>query len=49
MLSTGDGTLKLTDQSSLNEPVDLSSSLDDNRTGIALGDTIDGSLLTCTA
>ncbi len=39
----------LTNQPFLNEPVDLSSSLDDNRTGIALGDTVDGSLLTCTA
>ena len=47
--STGDGTLMLTDQPSLNEPVDLSASLNDNRTGIALGGTVDGSLLTCTA
>ena len=39
----------LTDQPSLNEPVDLSSSLDDNRTGIALGGTVDGSILTCNA
>ncbi len=39
----------LTDQPSLNEPVDLSASLNDNRTGIALGGTVDGSLLTCTA
>ena len=49
MSSTGDGTLMLTDQPSLNEPVDLSASLNDNRTGIALGGTVDGSLLTCTA
>ena len=49
MSSTADGALMLTDQPSLNEPVDLSSSLDDNRTGIALGDTVDGSLLICTA
>ena len=47
--STTDGTLVLTDQPSLNEPVDLSASLNDNRTGIALGGTVDGSLLTCTA
>ncbi len=39
----------LTDQPSLNEPVDLASSLDDNRTGIALGGTVNGSLLICTA
>ncbi len=39
----------LTNQPSLNEPVDLSASLNDNRTGIALGGTVDGSLLTCTA
>ncbi len=39
----------LTDQPSLNEPVDLSASLNDNRTGIALGGTVDGFLLTCTA
>ena len=39
----------LTDQPSLNEPVDLHSSLNDNHTGIALGGTVDGSLLTCTA
>ncbi len=39
----------LTNQPSSNEPVDLSSSLNDNRTGIALGGTVDGSLLTCTA
>ncbi len=49
MSSTADGALMLTDQPSLNEPVDLSSSLDDNRTGIALGDTVDGSILICTA
>ena len=48
MPSTADGTLMLTDQPSLNEPVDLSASLNDNRTGIALGDTVDGSLLICT-
>ncbi len=47
--STADGTLMLTDQPSLNEPVDLSASFNDNRTGIALGGTVDGSLLTCTA
>ena len=47
--STADGTLMLTDQPSLNEPVDLHAILDDNRTGIALGGTVDGSLLTCTA
>ncbi len=39
----------LTNQPSLNEPVDLSSTLNDNRTGIALGGTVIGSLLTCTA
>ncbi len=39
----------MTDQPSLNEPIDLISSLNDNRTGIALGDTVDGSILTCTA
>ena len=39
----------MTDQPSLNEPIDLISSLNDNRTGIALGDTVDGSLLICTA
>ena len=49
MSSTADGALMLTDQPSLNEPVDLSSSLDDNRTGIALGGTVDGSLLICIA
>ncbi len=49
MSSTADGALMLTDQPSLNEPVDLSSSLDDNRTGIALGDTVDGSILICIA
>ncbi len=49
MPSTADGTLMLTDQPSLNEPVDLFSSLNDNRTGIALGGTVDGSLLICTA
>ncbi len=49
MSSTTAGTLILTDQSSLNEPVDLHANLDDNRTGIALGGTVDGSLLTCTA
>ena len=38
----------LTDQPSLNEPVDLFAILNDNRTGITLGDTVDGSLLTCT-
>ena len=32
-----------------NEPVDLSPILNDNRTGIALGATVDGSLLTCIA
>ena len=48
MPSTADGTLMLTDQPSLNEPVDLSASLNDNRTGIPLGDTVDGSLLICT-
>ncbi len=37
----------LTDEPSLNEPFQLSS-IDDNRTGIALGGTVDGSLLTCT-
>ncbi len=47
--STADGTLMLTDQPSLNEPVDLSASLNDNRTGIALGGTVDSSLLICTA
>ena len=49
MSSTTAGTLILTDQPSLNEPVDLHASLDDNRTGIALGGTVYGSLLTCTA
>ena len=49
MSSTADGTLLLTNQPSLNEPVDLSVSLNDNRTGIALGGSVDGSLLTCTA
>ncbi len=49
MPSTADGTLTLTDQPSFNEPVDLFSSLNDNRTGIALGGTVDGSLLICTA
>ncbi len=47
--STANGTLMLTDQPSFNEPVDLSASLNDNRTGIALGGTVDGSLLICTA
>ena len=47
--STGDGTLMLTDQPSLNEPIDYFASLNDNRTGIALGGTVDGSLLICTA
>ena len=46
--STTNGVLMLTDQPSLNEPVDLIAILNDNRTGIALGDTVDGSLLTCT-
>ena len=32
-----------------NEPIDLSPPLNDNRTGIALGGTVDGSLLTCVA
>ncbi len=49
MSSTADGALMLTDQPSLNEPIDLASSLDDNRTGIALGGTVDGSLLICIA
>ncbi len=49
MSSTTAGTLMLTNQPSLNEPVDLSSSLNDNRTGIALGGTVDGSLLICIA
>ncbi len=39
----------LTNQPSLNDPIDLSASLNDNRTGIALGGTVDGSLLICTA
>ncbi len=39
----------LTDQPSLNEPIDLSASLNDNRTGIALSDTVGGSLPICTA
>ena len=47
--STADGTLMLTDQPSFNEPVDLIASFNDNRTGIVLGGTVDGSLLTCTA
>ncbi len=47
--STTDGTLMLTDQPSLNEPVDLTASFNDNRTGIALGGTVDDSLLICTA
>ena len=38
----------LTDQPSLNEPVELITILKDNRTGIALGDTVGGTLLTCT-
>ena len=49
MSSTADGTLMLTDQPSPREPVDLLASLNDNRTGIALGGTVDSSLLTCTA
>ena len=49
MSSTTAGTLMLTNQPSLNEPVDLSSSLNDNHTGIALGGTVDGSLLICIA
>ena len=49
MSSTADGALILTDQPSLNEPIDLISSLNDNRTGIALNDTVNGSLLICTA
>ena len=32
-----------------NEPVELSPLLNDNRTGIALGGTVDGTLLTCIA
>ena len=32
-----------------NEPVELAVFLNDNRTGIALGATVDGSLLTCIA
>ena len=32
-----------------NEPVDLTAVLNDNRTCIALGGTVDGSLLTCIA
>ncbi len=46
--STADGTLTLTDEPSLNEPVDLVAVLNDNHTGIALGGTVNGSLLTCT-
>ncbi len=46
--STTNGALMLTDQPSLNEPVDLIAILNDNRTGIALGDTVGSSLLTCT-
>ncbi len=49
MSSSAIGTLMLTDQPSLNEPVDLVASLDDNRTGIVLGGTVDGSLLICIA
>ena len=49
MSSTTAGTLVLTNQPSLNEPVDYFFSLNDNRTGIALGGTVDGSLLICTA
>ena len=49
MSSTADGTLMLTDQPSPREPVDLLASFNDNRTGIALGGTVDGSLLICTA
>ncbi len=49
MSSSNYGALILTDQPSLNEPIDLSYSLNDNRTGIALGGTVDGSLLVCTA
>ena len=32
-----------------NEPVEVAVTLNDNRTGIALGGTVDGSLLTCIA
>ena len=32
-----------------NEPVEVDPLLNDNRTGIALGGTVDGSLLTCVA
>ncbi len=46
--STANGTLTLTDEPSLNEPVDLVAALNDNRTGIALGGTVDASLLACT-
>ncbi len=46
--STANGALILTDQPSLNEPVDWFAILNDNRTGIALGGAVDGSLLTCT-
>ena len=47
--STPDGTLMMVSGPSDNEPVELSPLLNDNRTGIALGGTVDGSLLTCIA
>ena len=47
--STPDGTLRIVSGPSDNEPVDLAAILNDNRTGIALGGTVDSSLLTCIA
>ena len=47
--STPDGTLMIVSGPSDDEPVDLTAILNDNRTGIALGGTVDGSLLTCIA
>ena len=45
--STANGALMLTDQPSLNEPVDFSAIFNDNRSGIALGGTVNDSALTC--
>ena len=47
--STPDGTLMIVSGPSDNEPVERAAVLNDNRTGIALGGTVDGSLLTCIA
>ena len=49
MNSVLNGRLMIVSEPSNFEPVDVSAILNDNRTGIGLGDTVDGSYLTCIA